>query len=56
MTVRIIAKTIKKIANGIVHPPNAYETNEVAKDKIANTNKRMIATTNEIIGMYLGKQ
>ena len=56
MTVNIIANTIKKIANGIVHPPKAYETNDVAKAKMANTNKRIMAITNEIIGIYLGKQ
>lgn len=56
ITVNIIANTIKKIANGIVHPPKAYETNDVAKAKMANTNKRIMAITNEIIGIYLGKQ
>lgn len=56
ITVRIIAKTIKKIPNGIVHPPNEYETTELTNEKIANTNKSKIATTNDIIGMFLGKQ
>ena len=51
-----MAKTINKIPNGIAQPPSAYETTELANEKIANTNKSKMATTNEMIGMYLGKQ
>lgn len=56
MTVKIIARMIKIMANGIVHPPKAYDTDELTNEKIAKKSKNKMATTNEMIGIYLGKQ
>jgi hypothetical protein len=56
MTVKIIARMIKIMANGIVHPPKAYDTDELTNEKIAKKSKNKMAATNEMIGIYLGKQ
>ena len=56
ITVKMMARTIKIMANGTVHPPKAYETVELTNEKIAKKSKNKIARVNEIIGIYLGKQ
>lgn len=57
MTTKIKANKISKTPNTIDHtePSNAL-TIEVAKVNTAKTNNIMIATTNESIGVNLGKQ
>ena len=52
----MMARIIKIMANGTVHPPKAYETVELTNEKIAKKSKNKIARVNEIIGIYLGKQ
>jgi hypothetical protein len=42
MAIKIIARIIRRIANGIVHPPKDFETTEVANAKIPK-NKRSTA-------------
>jgi hypothetical protein len=56
ITTKIRASKISKIPKIIdQNPPIKLDTSEVAKVKTANTNIKMMATTNAIIGEYLGK-
>ena len=57
ITIKIRARRISKTPNTIDQaPPINAETSEVANVKMANVKSIMIATTNEIIGEYLGRQ
>lgn len=57
ITIKMSAKRISKIPKMIDQgPPRMVEAKEVAKDKMANTNSKMMAKTKDIMGEYLGKQ
>lgn len=57
ITTKIRANRISRIPKIIdQNPPIKLDTSEVAKVKMAKTNSKMIATTNAMIGEYLGKQ
>ena len=57
ITIRIRANTISRIPKIIDQsPPNKIETSEVANVKMAKAKSKMMATTNAMIGEYLGKQ
>jgi hypothetical protein len=56
ITTKIRANKISKIPKIIdQNPPIKLDTIEVAKVNMAKANKKMMATTNAIIGEYLGK-